>query len=366
MSKTVAGLFASLFLLLVSCTNEKEMPVTKEEALKAAQTISSSIKNNQPLVFRNFFNAHIFGSRIAAGSKQNDANRRDFIKGVETSIKKSDFGDQIIGSLGQDGTYELVKQYEKDQKQHLLFRLRSEDGGLNYHDFELTKYQDKVCIADIFIYTSGENLSKSIGDLLESQLSNSHSLNKKQVQEFEKLKELKSLFLEKKYSHARDLYRTLPSSMRNSKMLQVMYLQICSAMDEETYKQALRQFEANFSKEPYMFLSLIDAYIYSKDYSKALESVNKIDSLINKDPFLDYYRALLYNLMQKPEEARTHLEVLAASMPEFGDGALELISNYLDADDRKKGRDAISAYRENKKFNQTKLDDLLTRYPGYE
>ncbi len=365
MSKKKFGLFTSLFLLLFSCSNEKEMPVTIEEALQAAQTIYSSIKNKQPTVFRNFFNAHIFSNRIAAGSKKTDANRRDFIKGVETSMKKTDFGDQIIQSLGQDGSYELVKQYEKDQKQHLLFRLRSDDGGLNYNDFELTKYRNKVCIADIFIYTSGENLSKSIGDLMESQLSDGNSFNNAQVKEFEKLKELKLLFLEKKYHHARDLYLTLPSSIRNGKIVQIMYLQICSALDENIYKQALHQFESNFANEPYMYLSLIDVHIYNKDYSKALKSVNKIDSLINKDPFLDYYRALMYNLMQKPTEARTHLEMVVTSMPEFGDGALELIANYLEADDKKKSQDAIRAYREKKKFNQEKLDNLLTRYPGY-
>ena len=135
-------------LIIISCT-AKEEPVTKEEALSMSHVIDSSIRNKKPNYFNSLINEMSFADKIAKvyGTKVTAEMRT----GIKTALKQSDFGDKIIRAIQPNGTYQFVKQYEKDKVQHLIFRLYSDD-GLNYHDFELSKKDGKLAIADIFIY----------------------------------------------------------------------------------------------------------------------------------------------------------------------------------------------------------------------
>lgn len=100
-------------------------------------------------------------------------------------------------------------------------------------------------------------------------------------------------------------------------------------------------------------------YIMRKEYEKAIESIDKVDRLINTDPFPDYMRALMYNMMEKPAEARAHLEKLYHNMPGFGAGALELIANYVDAGDDSKAKALIKEYEANKDYDQSIRESYL-------
>ena len=138
-----------------------------------------------------------------------------------------------------------------------------------------------------------------------------------------------------------------------------MHVMICSQLDEATYKNAIDDYLALYPDAPNMHLMLIDTYIMRKEFTKAIASIDKVDKLINTDPFLDYMRALMYNLMEKPAEARIHLEKLYRNMPEFDAGALELIANYIDAGDDGKARALIKEYEANKDYDQSILDSYL-------
>lgn len=355
---------AFFIFLLVACSPYKETPVTKEEALQLSEYIHSSIKNKKGSQFNELLSPDVFANRINAQAEKTGKIDRNLLLGVQSALKKNNMGNQIIQATEKDGMYDLVKQYEKDNKQHLIFRMHASN-GLNYHDFELTKFKDKVCIADMFIYLTGENFSKSVGDIMQNYNS-PNGISSKQEAEVQKLQQLKNLLLEQKFTEAKSLFNSLPASLRSKKILQIMHLQICSGLDNDTYMQALNKFESIYSKEPYMFLALIDSYLLNKNYSKALQCIDKIDLLIDKDPFLDYYRALVYNLSQKPSDARIHLEKVYKNMPGFGDGALELMVNYLEADESEKARKIIESYKSNTAFNQEKLNTILERYPTFK
>jgi hypothetical protein len=358
-------LIPAFFIFLLSgCSSYKETPVTKEEAIQLSAVISSSIKNKKGTQFNELLSPDVFANRINAQTEKKGKIDRDLLVGVQSALKKNNMGNQIIQATEKDGMYDLVKQYEKDNKQHLIFRLQASN-GLNYHDFELTKFKGKVCIADMFLYLTGENLSKSVGDIIQNY-NNTNGTSSKQEAEVQKIRQVKNLLMEQKFTEAKSQFNSLPASLRSKKILQIMHLQICSELDSDTYMQALNKFESLYSKEPYMFLALIDSYILKKDYSKALKCIDKIDLLIDKDPFLDYYRALVYNLSQKSSDARIHLEKVYKNMPGFQGGALELMVNYLEADENEKARKIIESYKNNTTFNQEKLNAILERYPSFQ
>lgn len=346
---------AFLLLIIASCSN-KEEPVTKEEAMNMAHVIDSAINNKKPAYFNSLLNDKAFAAKVAKVSGTSlSANLREGVKGA---LKQSDLGDKIIVALRSNGIYELVKQYEKDNIQHLIFRLYSDD-GLNYHDFELTKRDGKVAIGDLYIYLSGEDLSKTMADLFTSLTAKNKKDADKKMAEALKIKKMRELIERNESENALRYYNELPVDLKNQKSIRLMHIMLCSQLDSDTYMKAIDDFQSLYPNEPNMHLMMIDNYIMRKEYSKAVESINSIDKLINTDPFLDYIRALMYNMMEKPAEARTHLEKLYQNMPGFDDGAVELIANYIDAGDDAKARQLIKEYESNKRYDQSLLDNYL-------
>lgn len=97
-------------------------------------------------------------SSMQAGLKSN-SGAREFGAGIR---KAANMGSKIVEAISKEGSYELVRIYEKDSKQHMIFPRLYSDGSINYHDMELKRKKGDIKIADIFVYTSGENLSVTI------------------------------------------------------------------------------------------------------------------------------------------------------------------------------------------------------------
>ncbi|MFN8290454.1 MAG: tetratricopeptide repeat protein [Chitinophagaceae bacterium] len=348
-------LYPGLFLLGSCSTPEK--PVTTEEAREFAHQLELSIGKRDP----SFMNDAIdIDEVIKRAGINNSNNGRAFGSGLKQSAS---MGNRITEGITEEGTYQLVKPYEKEGKQHLIFRLY-DDGGINYHDIELKKKKGVVKIADVYIYATGEALSATIKNLYE-QLSGMEDKLTKDKNWVSSLTEIREKLNKGKNKEAYDLFMEIPAEARTSKIFRIIKVQICTGMSDELHQQSVEELLAAFPNEPDMQLMLIDAYFMRKEYDKALGAVNAIDKMINKDPFLDYYRYLCYNVMQQPEKAREHLIKVTKAYKDFPDARLELIVTYLDEKKYDSARIAVSEFRAKKTFPQEKLEKILSVYPDF-
>ncbi|OQP64138.1 hypothetical protein A3860_22290 [Niastella vici] len=360
--KTLLQYCFLLYILFAAACSEPEKPVTKEEAAAMAKSLKTNIAHRKSNWFNEVLDIKAFESRIreAAHNKVNET----MLKGAMKSIESGDFGEQVIKALGKRGSYELVKQYEKNNHQHLVFRMYNEQ--LNYHDFELIKKGDKIKIADIFIYTTGENLSASIGESLMSMNEQLSAVSKVDPQELQKIQLIKSYMQRKDGEKASELYKSLPGLLRAQKLYKIMYIQIASDLGNDEYLAALNKFQQEYPDAPNMYLLMIDAYFLKKDFPGALRCVNSLDSLINKDPFLDFYRAVIYKQNNDPANALVCLEKLHQYMPDFGTGTLQLINAYLDEKQLDKAVALTQSYKKGKDVDDQTLEALYLMYPGYK
>ncbi|TXJ28864.1 MAG: hypothetical protein E6Q24_04100 [Chitinophagaceae bacterium] len=355
----IATLFTAF--LLGACSNP-DKPVTYKEAEDFSKQIDSAIHHRNPKYFNTLINIKELGRRIRKNSSEKISSAME--RGAGTGLEKANMGGQIILAIEKRGSYELVKHYEKDGVQHLLYRMYSEQ-GLNYHDFELVKKNGKVGIADFYIYIAGENFSSMLANLLSILDSPAGSEKSEDERSLESIQRIKKLMNDGKYEAAKEIFDGLPDKFRNQKTIQILGIQITSQMDNETYLQQLKDFEARYPNDPNTYLMTLDAAILNNDYGKALDNINHLDSLINKDKFLDFYRALMYNLMKEPLKAREYLETLVQNYPAFESGILELMANYLEAKDYDKARPMIEEFRKNDEFDQDLLKSVLAMYPDY-
>jgi len=351
-----------LCILFAAACSEPEKPVTKEEAAALGKSLKSNIAHRKSNWLNEVLDIKAFENRIREAS--NNKLNETMLKGAMKSMESGEFGEQVIKSLGKSGSYELVKQYEKNNHQHLVFRMYNDQ--LNYHDFELIKKGDKIKIADIFIYTTGENLSASLAESLMSMNEQLSAVSKVDPQELQKIQLIKSYIQRKDSEKASELYKTLPGLLRAQKLYKIMYIQIASGLGNEEYLAALNKFQQEYPDAPNMYLLMIDAYFLKKDFPGALRCVNSLDSLINKDPFLDFYRAVIYKQNNEPANALVSLEKLHQYMPDFGTGTLQLINAYLDEKQLDKAVALTETYKKGKNVDEQTLEALYLMYPDYK
>jgi tetratricopeptide (TPR) repeat protein len=348
----------SLLLLITafySCT-EQPKPVSREEALDFAKKLEESVykKNEVPL------NDAIDIKKT--GITNNESDLQAFAGSMGKNIR---LGSQVIASLGKKGLYQFVRQYEKDKVQHIIFRLFA-DGGLNYHDYQLIKKKGEIRIDDFFVYITGENFSKTLADLFVQFSVNLDSKDPKAIagmEQMQQLKKVKSLSAEGKYTEAKKLIDELPADIHNQKIVQIYNLQVSSQLGDDIYTKAISEYQQYYPNEPNMQLILIDIYTIRKEYDKLFESINKLDSLLGKDPFLDYYRYLCSNLSKDETGARKYLERLNSNIPMFQDGALELMYMYARNKEFDKAAAVIKKLKTNRDFDSSSLSLYYLLYP---
>ncbi|RYY22178.1 MAG: hypothetical protein EOP41_07485, partial [Sphingobacteriaceae bacterium] len=281
-------LFALSLLLLASCSPaKKEQPVSKQEATTFAKTIESGIKKKDYTTLDNVMDIDLFAEEMmkAADIKK----KSSFKEGVKQEWNKVKFSAEIIKSLGTNGTYQFVKAYEKGGHQHIVFRLYG-DGGLNYHDFELVKYTNKVMAKDIFIYITGEPLSKTMAQVYSTALQEASANGDAALSQYSKaLIAMRRYYSQKEYQAAKEEFDRLPESLQNEKAIQLIYLQVASSIGGDVHQQALDHFEKLFGNDPSAQLALFDVFFLKGDYDKVLQIIDKMDAEL-QDPFLNTLR----------------------------------------------------------------------------
>ena len=344
-----------LLIFFISC-KDKQQQLSKPEALEFAKQMETSINKGDGSVLDKGFDKEEFAERMHLG---NSSEAKGFSKGIMSNLN---FGTKITSELSDHVKFQFIKHYEKDSKHHLIFRLYDEkESTLNYHDYELLKKHDKCMVADVYVYLSGETLAETMGGLFKTLYDKANEVGEKGLGGIENVKEIKQLVQRGKSAEAKKLFDELPAYFKKSKAIMLLNVSLCSNLTSEEYDTAIKEFREAFPNEPNMNLMMIDGYYLQKDYVKMLAAVNGLDSQINKDPLLDYYRYLSYKLMEDKPSARKYLERLVKNMPNFQGGYIEWI-----AIDLKEGKDAeadslIGVYKK-KRFDQKELDLIVNYY----
>lgn len=344
------------FLLFIIACSEPEKPVTKEEAAKMAAMVTDVLAQRNASRFNELLDLDAFEKRML-NHANNNLNRSSVVGAME-SLGSGELGLQIVRSLGDKGAYELVKQYEKDNHQRLIFRLYDEL-DLNYHDFELIKKGDQVKIADVFAYNTGENLTsimaESLLDVDEQQYAGKKEAKKMQL--------IKKYITAKEYEKADEVFESLPAVLKEQKQFRMIYLTIAAGLGDEKHLAALNKYQENYPDAPNMYLLTLGIYLLKEDFPAALRSVNRLDSFINKDPYLDFHRALIYREIKDTVNRLASLERLHQNMPGFGTGTVELIVAYLDGKQLDKAVSLTQQYRKGKDADAETLETLYLLYP---
>lgn len=358
--------FRIIWLLLLitavftGCTAAEEK-LSKKEAMEFAGEVEKSIARGDAEFLNNGFSKKEFIKRL---DLPDGADSKGYAAGV---LNKLTLGSQLTSQLSDKDAFSFVRHYEQERRHHVIFRVySSSNNSLNYHDYELVKTGGKCKIADVYFYLSGETLAETLRSLYLVFDKHTSEFNKtmsdEDLPEVNDLKRVKEFLLKGKYTDAKEVFEKLPAYLKNTKSALLMNTQICAGLGEKDYAAAIDEYRTRFPDAKNINLLMIDGYYMQKDFTKMLAAVNSLDSQINKDPLLDYYRYLSYDLLQDEANAERSLRVLTVSMPEFQRGYLELIATMLRSGNTKAADSLTALYKKKAKFDQDELNRVISLY----
>ncbi len=358
--KYIFSLLLISCFLLNSCKTKEDKP-TAEEAKQFATAFEKDAESKQMNLFEKNILIPAMMDRInsSAELKSKKFPRSALQKGVTSGLKKHNYETMLYQTLGTNGHFTTVKHYEKDGKRRVILRAYG-SGGINYFDIELTKIKDKVGIADVLLYTTGSTLSATMGEMV-AKLLDSKTSDYKGLENA--MKGIQMHVRNENYEKAKELYDQLPDEIKNTQVMESVYLGIVPYLSGNEYDTELNKLEKKYADEPASQLMLMDLYLIKKDYDKALRSIDMIDTNINSDPFLHYYRGLIYNMKPDNEKALEHFEKAAIALPNFPDNLGELFIQHAVNDNREMATKYFKAYKALKNHDPEVVDYYKEEYP---
>lgn len=338
-------------ICLFSC-NIAEQSATKEEA----KAFAKKLENQASIRSVNFFNSSISSKALAQrvkaiGDLGNDGSFED---GLMQGLKKNEMGKKILASMGKEGSFELVRIYEKEKKTRAIFRMFSSEGGFNYYDLELIKENNEIKIADFFVYLTGENFSETMADLVSSLMSSTR-INKDESA-LTNLQQIKYQVNNGNFTAAWDDFNQLPYAVQNTKGAQMIKLEISRNISDSLYATVVNQYESLVKEKKFDNLILLDYYIAKQKFSDAITLIDTLDARIQYDPFLNYYRGLMHYNNNNFDKAIDCYEKLIKGLPNFKPGYEELMVLYATKDKAK----AIAYLEKYSKLKSVKPSDIET------
>jgi tetratricopeptide (TPR) repeat protein len=282
--------------------------------------------------------------------EQRSGIRRRFLSAIH---QQGGVPSQIMHSLGQEGTFELLRLHERSGQPYALFRLNS-DVGLNYHDYRLAIRDGAAIASDIYIFIAGEHVSETmrrtlvpvVAQINKSWLQKLAKSDRAFIDEFEKFAEINQHLLRGDGPAAMRVYDSMSKELKELKPALIVRHQAASLIGEQELTAAYRAFKEAFPEDDALVLLSIDALLVAGKHDQALESIEYLDRSVGGDPYLNVVRSNVNLLKGDREAARDYIELAIEQDPDILASHWHLLSLMLKLNDHQRVYDALHEMEE--------------------
>ncbi len=305
-----------------------QIPYSKKNdslVVELGDSIQNAIQNGDVDKYLSYYDLDSFSSFITKDTPLDNksAQYKDgFLKGVKSGLKS--IPQKIIDEVSLEGYYDFVNYFydESTQTYYMLFRLYSSLSGINYHQYRVSKQDDKLTFSDIYIYLTGENLSETFKRLFI------YSLPKKSLfdffgennsSEFLKIAEATKLYNQGKFQMAYHKFNDIKGDLKNDKFILILKSTCASQINDREYSKTMQQIVSHYPDDPTLYLSQIDYYIITKNYEKTIELLNRLENETSDD-FLNFLKGNLELERSNYSKAIEHFKYIIDNYPDFSEG----------------------------------------------
>ncbi|HEV8072160.1 MAG TPA: hypothetical protein VGP76_30870 [Planctomycetaceae bacterium] len=322
-----------------SADTAAEKPISAKEATKWAADLQHAVRVQDIDTFNRLVDWDAFVAKATAlpgNSPQLKEFRANFARGLKAATinPRSGFGRAVMGAVEASGDYKALRIHNEGGQVRVLFRLVSSNGALNYHDWVLGRSHDGKAVAvDCYVFLIGEmysqNLRRSFLPLAHksggASVEKLSGPEKDFVEHFADFAQMGRFVRERNWRQALNTYKELPASVQESKPAMTMRLLATQSVSDAEYLATIDDFRKRYPNDAMIDLVSVDAYILRKAYDKALESIDRVDKVIGRDPYLKVLRGNVLLREKKLNAARDMVQDAVMEDPNLLRGYYSLI-----------------------------------------
>jgi tetratricopeptide (TPR) repeat protein len=350
-----------IILAMLATMVLRAQPVTETEALNLAHRIEDADSTQRANLMARLIDVDSFVARMKAESKAMKAHK---VEKEITEALRPKIGELAVSVVPSDSfSYRLLRQYSDDKgARHLLFRVSS-GLGVNYNDILLVRVGESVKASDIYVYLAGESLSQQVSGILETMI---HGTDGEANRQDAIVTEVATLYHQGQYGAAKEEFDSLDPKMQNEQMMQNLHIQICKQIDDFVYESALDRFGKLFPDAPNTYLLKMDLYYRKGDYPGYQAAIDRLDTIVGIDPWLDVLRGNLMLQEARWEKALTYYEKAYAYDTANVSSVQGLVYAYAKLDMYDAAKKVIAEYRKTAKFREEDIAYLYRMFPSLQ
>ena len=328
-------------IVLSGSARADDATVTEAEARRVAVAFEEALQSGEAASAAVLMDWDGIVARATGGFGRNaelEAAREEFaVKFLESIRSSGGLTSQLTEAVQQGGSYRLLRMREENGQPRALFRLVIPDGGgVNYHSLEFSRGADgrgRVRIADVFIGTAGERFSQSLRRTFVPQaaaivgavgLSES---DRRMLDQGEVLRSAGELLAAGDPAAALAVIEAVPEGVELDQPLRLVALAAAEQVGVEEYTRVVGDLRMG---EGSIELVVIDGFSRLGEYGAALDSIDRLETVIWGDPYLNVLRAGILYQAGRPEEAAAAARKAIADDPTLEDAYWQLTTISLD------------------------------------
>jgi tetratricopeptide (TPR) repeat protein len=333
-------------------------PVTNAEAEKLSIQLEESINKGDPELLNHLIYFPGFIERT--GSKSPLRDNVDTLTKIANGFGLFQIGNRTL-EITKNGSYRLVHGFLQHEEMHLLFRAFG-DGGLNYQDITVIKVKDSIRVVDILSYQLGESYTRLFSYLIQEigtpDAHSSMTSREKYGAIFE------NAFSHKNYSVAKSTFEKFDDQTQNDKHLSFQYMLACQQLNEKSFRKSVDRYISLFPEEPTPYMLMMKEYADTKEYKDYSQAIDKLDTLLHFDPFLDYLRG---NVVMKLGDLQTALHFYQETFdydPGIWQNTEKLVACKVVNNELVQANEAINLYTHTPGYRKELVETLYADYPA--
>lgn len=315
-------------------TNE---PITEEEARAFAEKFIEAALRNDSATVNALFDWNALADRCMEGTGLSGKFLADAKKGMLSKLEtENSFLAQVNQSAALGGSYRLLHIHEVDGRRRALIRLMVPEGGVNYHDFVLSKGQNGQCRGiDVHLFLSGEFLSTTMKRMMlvltggqdRSLLGRLTGQNQLLVKHQDEVLKLINAVQGRNFPEAVRLYKLLPENLQHEKSLMLIVMTATQGLSDDTeYQNVLTNFRKQHPDDACIDFLSIDYFVTKQEYPEALAAIASVSKSVGGDPYLDFMAGNVHFMAENSAEAEKLFQLAVDTEPTLQDGWWSLVT----------------------------------------
>jgi tetratricopeptide (TPR) repeat protein len=163
---------------------------------------------------------------------------------------------------------------------------------------------------------------------------------------------------------ARSAFEKFDDQGQNDKHLSLQYMLACEHLSEKLFRKSADRYISLFPEEPTPYLLMMKEYVNTKKYGDYSKAIDKLDTLLHIDPFLNYLRG---NVVMKLDDLRGALHFYQEAFdydPGIWQNTEKLVACKVVSNELVQANEAIILYSHTPGYRKELVEELYKDYPA--